>query len=404
MKYSVPLRGPVVPDPFGDQKGLISEAYIRKNLPIETLTEEDEVEFPINTPGGSVTEGFAIFNLISNLKARKTFNIEGLCASIGSLIILSGDYVEASEVVLGMIHNARSMPSFESKTADQLRQEADLLEKIDNILVAMYMKRNEERGERKLTEDEFKTMLSNETWLDAYEMKELGFVDKVNEAEMAMNIAAMANINQFLTNPDTSMKHLAKLRNLFNQATATVTPETVKTALVQALNGKKISELDDAAKASLPGTVAKSSIFAQISKEDSEKLTTAITEAIKSMTEEEMEEEEKKKQEEEEAENKANAEAIQALSTQVETIAQSVLELANAVEESNKGLRTELTNLQRGIRTAGATKLPGQGLAGQNAVAYEPKFQKHAEEMKAIRERVKAEREARMGQKAFVIR
>lgn len=127
------------------------------------------VEVRINSPGGSVTEGLAIFNA---LKPRKpTVYIDGIAASIASLIAMAGDKIIAAENALIMIHD----PWVQTVgNAASLRRNADLLDKHRDAMLGAYLRTGLARG--RILE-----LLAAETWLSAGEAQALGFVDEIAE-------------------------------------------------------------------------------------------------------------------------------------------------------------------------------------------------------------------------------
>ena len=148
----------------------------------------------INSPGGDVFDGTAIFNALKNHPARIVTRIEGLAASIASIIALAGDEVQAHANTMFMIHN-----SWAVGIGDQhaLRETADILAKIDsNILDVYYAKTG--HGKKEL-----KQMMNDETWFTAKEAEERGFVDTIIEtqasAQARFDLSMFANVPEDMT-------------------------------------------------------------------------------------------------------------------------------------------------------------------------------------------------------------
>ena len=92
----------------------------------------------INSPGGNVFDGVAIANAIKSHPAKTVVYIDGIAASIASIIALAGDEVVMAENAFFMFHEAWSITI---GSAEDLRKEADLLDKIDGVLAQTYVKK-----------------------------------------------------------------------------------------------------------------------------------------------------------------------------------------------------------------------------------------------------------------------
>jgi ATP-dependent Clp endopeptidase proteolytic subunit ClpP len=139
--------------------------------------EANEINLSINSPGGSVFDGIAIYNALRN--SGKTINVKvlGVAASIASVVAMAGDKIVMPENAFMMVHNPWAVTK---GNAEELREFADVLDKIGASLVATYVARTGK------SEDEIKTLLADETYLTAAEAKELGFADEVEPALKAV--------------------------------------------------------------------------------------------------------------------------------------------------------------------------------------------------------------------------
>jgi ATP-dependent Clp protease, protease subunit len=124
----------------------------------------------INSPGGDVWDGLSIFNMLSQFQAATTVVIEGLAASIASVIAMAGDRVQASEMSQMMIHDAWTIVAGNEQ---DLREMADVLAKIDQQIADTYAKRSGRPAE------EFRQLQNKDTYLTAEEAFGLGLVDEV---------------------------------------------------------------------------------------------------------------------------------------------------------------------------------------------------------------------------------
>lgn len=136
----------------------------------------DKVTVEINSPGGDVFAGLAIYNGLRASGKHITVKVLGLAASAASLVAMAGDEIEMPENTMMMIHNPWSAVMGD---ADDLRETADVLDKIGASLVSTYAKRTGK------SEDEIKRLLDAETWLTAQEAYEMGFATKVTPAIQA---------------------------------------------------------------------------------------------------------------------------------------------------------------------------------------------------------------------------
>ena len=131
------------------------------------------IDLHINSPGGSIFDGYAIYNALLNHKPGVTVYIDGLAASIASYIAMAGNPIVMAENALIMVHNPMSeMPGGD---ADELRKQADLLDKITISMTGAYARRTG------LPLETITEMLDEETWLDAETAKAFGFVDEISE-------------------------------------------------------------------------------------------------------------------------------------------------------------------------------------------------------------------------------
>jgi ATP-dependent Clp endopeptidase proteolytic subunit ClpP len=136
-----------------------------------------QIDLHINSPGGVVFDGITIYNLIKQHPANVTTYIDGLAASIASVIALAGNKVIMAENALYMIHNPTGLAM---GTATDMRSLADILDKIAGTMITTYSTKS------KKPEEEIKAMLEVETWMTADEAKEAGFIDEIaGEMDMA---------------------------------------------------------------------------------------------------------------------------------------------------------------------------------------------------------------------------
>lgn len=127
----------------------------------------------INSPGGDVFAGLAIYNALVNHNGNVTVRVDGLAASIASVIAMAGDKIIMSPGSMIMIHR----PSvYAAGTVDDMEKAKDVLLKIEEGITPIYAKRTG------LSDEKIAELLEAETWMLADKAVELGFADEVSEA------------------------------------------------------------------------------------------------------------------------------------------------------------------------------------------------------------------------------
>jgi len=127
----------------------------------------------INSYGGDVFQGQAIYSMLKRNKATKNVYIDGIAASCASLIAMAGDKIIMPANAMMMIHRAWTIGI---GNANDFREQADLMDKIDESIMATY------QAKTGMEIDKIKELMDAETWMTAEEAKDYGFADEV-EAE-----------------------------------------------------------------------------------------------------------------------------------------------------------------------------------------------------------------------------
>lgn len=182
----------------------------------------DSYDVHIISAGGDVFEGYAIYNVLKNTGKPITVYIEGLCASIATLIAGAGDKIIMNDKSQFMIHNPLVRDT--SGDANDLRNVADQLDKIKTQLIDVYEKRTG------LPQAQLWEMYDNETWLLPDQAKAMGFVDEVRESLRAV---ALANIQNFkkMDKKNKFESLISNIRSFFNEgdeAPKNQMPETLQ--------------------------------------------------------------------------------------------------------------------------------------------------------------------------------
>ncbi len=139
---------------------------------LKKIANVKKITLSINSPGGSVFDGFAIFNALKATGADITVQVIGIAASMASVIAMVGKKIEMPANSMMMVHNAISGVYGD---AENLRDVADVLDKIDNSIVATYVARTGK------TEDEVRALMTADTFMTAAEAFENGFATIVTD-------------------------------------------------------------------------------------------------------------------------------------------------------------------------------------------------------------------------------
>ncbi len=155
-----------------------------------------EILLHLNTPGGGVFDGIAIANSIKNHPAKVISQIDGIAASIGSIIALAGDEVNIADNGFMMIHKAHGLAM---GNAEDMRKLAETLDKIDTTLAKTYA---DKTG---LTQKETLALMGDETWFTAQESVDIGLADSVINGggeEASFDLSKFVNVPDGLTGKD----------------------------------------------------------------------------------------------------------------------------------------------------------------------------------------------------------
>jgi len=167
----------------------------------------------INSYGGSVFEGTAIYSQLKRHSATKTVYVDGFACSIASVIAMAGDKIIMPANTLMMIHSA-IVGAFGN--AEQLRKAADNLDVIMEGNKQAYL--NKSNG--KISAEELDQMLKTDTWLTAKQCVEYGFADELLEKEVDLTDAQMIlkKANQTIEQQLEHNKSLVARMNEFTQS------------------------------------------------------------------------------------------------------------------------------------------------------------------------------------------
>lgn len=145
---------------------------------LATIDTNKPLNIHINSCGGSVFAGITIYNRLKAHNGIKTVYIDGLAASIASIIALAGDKIIIEPPAYYMIHKPIS---YAYGNADEIRKEAEELDKIQNTLVEIYLNHSF------CTKEELNDFVNAETWFTGTEAVEKFKFQLVEEKSNAVN-------------------------------------------------------------------------------------------------------------------------------------------------------------------------------------------------------------------------
>nr|WP_311891266.1 ClpP-like prohead protease/major capsid protein fusion protein [Shewanella sp. SP2S2-6] len=175
--------------------GISAQQFARD---LQALGKVGTITARIHSPGGDVFEGMAIYNMIKGHPAHKVCYIDGLAASMASVIAMAFDEVIMPENAMMMVHKPWGGTLGD---AEDMRKYADLLDKVEGNLVGAYQHKTG------LSEDELHALLAAETWLTGREAVEKGFANTLTDP---LQMAASLNSKRLkdFTNMPEALKNL----------------------------------------------------------------------------------------------------------------------------------------------------------------------------------------------------
>ena len=166
-----------------------SAEYFRKVL--AEHPDATQINLYINSPGGSVMEGYGIYAQLKRTPAKVTAYVDGFACSVASVIAMAADTVVMYGNSMMMIHE---MLDCVCGNARQLRKAADDLDKIMEGNIQVYLT----KAGGKLEQSKLLAMLEAETWLTAQECVALGLADEISDQQI--DPAKTAEVMKQLTN------------------------------------------------------------------------------------------------------------------------------------------------------------------------------------------------------------
>jgi ATP-dependent protease ClpP protease subunit len=153
--------------------------------------DASQITVRINSPGGSVFDGVAIYNALATHPAEIIVKIEGVAASIASVIAMAGDKIMIGEAANIMIHKPWSLVVGD---AASMRKEADILDNLEGGILDIYASRTG------IDMKHLSTWVADETWFRGQQAVEEGFADEIIPAKTKKAQAARSQIYAMFKN------------------------------------------------------------------------------------------------------------------------------------------------------------------------------------------------------------
>ena len=186
------IYGEIVSDDWRWYESDTSAVSFRDAL--NELGDVNTITININSPGGDVFEGIAIYNMLKRHKAKIIVRVDALAASIASVIAMAADELVMPSNSMLMLHNAWT---FGWGNHNEFRKLADDLEKINESVKESYLAKNPS-----MDREELSRIMDAETWISAKEAKEMGFADEVIEAVAVAASLSQAFASRYTNVPD----------------------------------------------------------------------------------------------------------------------------------------------------------------------------------------------------------
>lgn len=188
--------------------GITAQQFARD---LQALGDVPTIFLRIHSPGGDVFEGMAIYNMLKNHPAYVDGTIDGLAASMGSVIAMACNVVRMPANAMMMIHKPWGAAGGD---AEEMRRYADLLDKVEGTLMGAYTAKTGK------TAEELAPLLAAETWMNGEEAVAAGFADELLEPLQAAAALTSQRLQDYANMPEA-------LRNLLNPRGQATPPANV---------------------------------------------------------------------------------------------------------------------------------------------------------------------------------
>jgi ATP-dependent Clp protease, protease subunit len=169
----------------------------------DLVKDKSEIKVYVNSPGGDVFAGVAIYNILSKYRDKVTVEVLGLVASIASVVALAGSKLIMYDGAMMMLHNPLM---FTAGNSEQLRKDADTLDKIKEQIINIYL------NNTNYSEKEIDEIMNDETWLTADDVvKHFNNAEKI---EVKAAACAFSLVDKFKKVPKNLIREQIKVDNI----------------------------------------------------------------------------------------------------------------------------------------------------------------------------------------------
>lgn len=180
--------------------GISADSFVKQLKALNAKT----INLHLNTPGGSVFDGTAIYNALKAHPAKVVVYVDGVAASIGSIIAMAGEEIRIAKNAYMMIHDPAGLVF---GSAADMRKMADVLDKMKGSLATTYADR---AGKSKKY---WMDAMAGETWYDAQEAKDAGLADTIIDAAPEDKAAVNFDASIFNNIPPALKERMAAFQN-----------------------------------------------------------------------------------------------------------------------------------------------------------------------------------------------
>lgn len=205
------IYGEIGADWFNNS-GVEAKAFVDA---LRSVPASREIVVGIHSPGGNVWDGLAIFNQLRSRKGRVTVRIDGIAASIASVIAMAGGRIVMAPSSRMMVHNPYALAMGGSAA---MRKAADELDRVGELLANIYAERSGATGA------EIRDWMDAETWFNADEALAAGFCDSVDEqlpmaaSASGFDLTKFKRVPRALTTTTNNQKQTMKRSPILHEA------------------------------------------------------------------------------------------------------------------------------------------------------------------------------------------
>jgi ATP-dependent Clp protease protease subunit len=204
---------------------------------IQALSSMGNVLVRVNSPGGDVFDGAAIFNSLTSHKGNVTIRIEGIAASMASVIAMAGKKVQAYDNTMLMIHNAWTIAAGNQYEYAEL---SEFLAKVDSeVIMGAYQKKT------KKSKKEICEMMKATTYMTAKEAKEHGFIDEIvtgKSVKAEYDLSIFGEVPEDILNQDDKVITRKEFERALRNAGASRSESKLAASVITAQRGNNTAE------------------------------------------------------------------------------------------------------------------------------------------------------------------